>query len=39
MGTFSIWHWLVVLLVLFGIYWFFRGLIRAWHRERRKGDG
>ena len=39
MSSFSIWHWIVVLLVPFGIYWFFRSLIRAWHREGRKGDG
>ncbi len=36
MGSFSIWHWIVVILVLGD--WFFRGLIRAWHREP-KGDG
>lgn len=39
MGSFSIWHWLVVLLAPLGIYWFFRSLIRVWHRERRKGGG
>ena len=43
MGSFGVWHWVVVGIVLalpiFGMYWFFRGLIRVWHRERRKGDG
>ena len=39
MGSYSIWHWIVVILLIFGVYWFFRSLIRVWHRERRKGDG
>ncbi len=35
METFSIWHWLLGALFIFGVvYWLPRSLMRAWHRGR-----